>query len=330
MIRLFCAALLLSTPAFLPLDAQLLSAPTPQPASVVGVVTDTDDAAIPTAKVSLLGSDGISSDTTIVDSTAAFQISGLPSSIAVRLIVTAPGFADWTSPTLNLIPGSQLNLTNIKLKIASVDTAVDAVFADQLAIKQVKAEEQQRVFGFIPNFYVSYDQTFVPLKSSLKFKLAARGLMDPVTFASAAFVGGIEQAADSTAYVQGAKGYGQRVGAVYANGATDILIGGAILPSLLHQDPRYFYMGYGTKKQRTLHALSAPFICKGDNGRTQINFSSIGGDLASSSLSNIYYRPTDRGAGLVFDNTLLETGGRMLSALAEEFLLSRFTTRAKN
>lgn len=44
------------------------------------------------------------------------------------------------------------------------------------------------------------------------------------------------------------------------------MIGGAILPSLLHQDPRYFYQGTGTNESRTLHALSYPFVCKGDNG----------------------------------------------------------------
>ncbi len=62
----------------------------------------------------------------------------------------------------------------------------------------------------------------------------------------------------------------------FADATTEGLIGNAILPSLLHQDPRYFYQGSGTKKSRALHAILAPFICKGDNGKTQPNYSNVG------------------------------------------------------
>ena len=84
------------------------------------------------------------------------------------------------------------------------------------------------------------------------------------------------------------------------------MIGGAILPSLLHQDPRYFYQGTGTNKSRALHALSSPFICRGDNGHLQPNYSSIGGDLATASLANAYYPASNRGAGMVFGNFLIQ------------------------
>ena len=113
--------------------------------------------------------------------------------------------------------------------------------------------------------------------------------MIPLPSSASASLAGIDQAADTPNYVQGAKGYGERLGATYTDGFTDILIGGAVLPSLLHQDPRYFYQGTGTKKSRILHALSSPFICKGDNGRWQPNYSSVGGDLASGAISNAYY-----------------------------------------
>ena len=86
------------------------------------------------------------------------------------------------------------------------------------------------------------------------------------------------------------------------------MIGGAILPSLLHQDPRYYYQGTGTSRSRALHALSIPFVCKGDNGRMQPNYSTMGGDLASAALSNLYYPASDRAAELVFQNFFLTTG----------------------
>jgi hypothetical protein len=138
----------------------------------------------------------------------------------------------------------------------------------------------------------------------------------------------INQGANRPNYVQGAKGYGQRFGSIAADGVSDILIGGAILPSLLHQDPRYFYQGTGTTSSRLIHAMLSPFICRGDNGRMQPNYSSLGGNLASSALSNTYYPESNRGLGLVFGTFAIGTGYRMVSGIAQEFILPRLTPKA--
>ncbi len=221
-----------------------------------------------------------------------------------------------------------MELSEVKLKISIVETSVSAVTVEQLAIEQVKNEEKQRVFGIIPNFYTVYDSRAVPLTTKLKFHLAMRSSIDVATLSAVAFAAGLNQAADSPSYVQGAKGYGQRYGAIYADGVSDILFGGAILPSLLHQDPRYFYQGTGTKKSRALHAIASPFWCKGDDGTWQFNYSSIGGDLISGSLSNFYYPDKDRGIGLVGRTALVATGGRMVNSLVQEFILRKFTSHS--
>ena len=111
---------------------------------------------------------------------------------------------------------------------------------------------------------------------------------------------GIHQAGNVPSYGQGWNGYGARYGAAAGDGLSDIMIGGAILPSLFHQDPRYFYQGTGTTKSRALHAMSYAFVCKGDNGRRQPNYSTIGGDLASAALSDTYYprHESRRGTGI--------------------------------
>jgi hypothetical protein len=108
------------------------------------------------------------------------------------------------------------------------------------------------------------------------------------------------------------------------------MIGGAILPLLLHQDPRHFYQGTGTNRPRFFQALSGPFIRKGDNGRFQPNYSSVGGDLASAVLSNAYYPASNRGARQTFQNFIIDTGERMLGSVLQEFVLPRLTRRAKN
>ncbi len=189
-----------------------------------------------------------------------------------------------------------------------VTSVVVVANSAQLATEQVHVAEQQRVLGIVPNFYVVYDPDPAPLTKKLKFSLALRAETDPVTFAGAAFVSALQQAGDTPDYQQGMAGYGQRLGANYATGFTDIMIGGALLPSLLHQDPRYFYQGTGSTRSRLVHALSAPFVARGDNGRRQPNYSSMGGDLAAGAISNAYEPASNRGAGLVFQNALVVTG----------------------
>jgi len=306
---------------------EMISAPEPQTGSITGTIMDADGAAIPGAYVVLTGVSPTDHQIVTSDDHAFFVLSGVHPATSYYVTVSVRGFADWTSSAITLSPGQTVDL-NIHLIVATTETAVTAAFSEQLALEQVEAEEKQRVFGIIPNFYVVYDPQFVPLTTKLKFRLAFRAATDVATISAAAALAGINQAANNPDYVQGAKGYGQRFGAAYATGFSNILIGGAVLPSLLHQDPRYFYQGTGTVKSRALHAISSPFVAKGDNGHWQFNYSSVGGDLASGALSNLYYPTTNRGPGLVFENALITTGGRMINALAQEFILRRFTTKA--
>ncbi len=311
-------------------QGQLISAPEPQAAAITGAVTDTDDAVIPGATVTVDGPTPEDHYASTSTGDGSFVVDHLRPSVPYHVMVVAQGFTSWTSPAVTLSPGQQLDLADIKLTITAIETSVTAIEPEQLAREQVQNEEKQRVFGIIPNFYVTYDPQFVPLSTKLKYHLAFRAATDVVSIGAAAFLAGIDQASDDRPnYVQGAKGYGQRFGAAYANGVTDVFIGGAVLPSLLHQDPRYFYQGTGTKKSRALHAISAPFVAKGDNGKWQFNYSSVGGDLAAGAIANAYYPNKDRGAGLVFSSAAITTGGRMVNALAQEFLYRRLTSHSK-
>jgi hypothetical protein len=306
--------------------AVMVSAPTPQTGTITGLVTDTDGAAIPGAVILLQGPTPEDHFAAKSDDVGSFRAAGLRPDVAYEVTVTEDGFGAWSS-TVQVQPGEHRELKDVELKVSAVVSSVNAATAEQIAVEQVHAEEHQRLLGIVPNFFVSYVPDPQPMSAKLKFNLAVHAATDPVTLASAVFIGAIYQASDTPGYVQGAKGYGQRVGAAYGNAAIDVMIGGAILPSVLHQDPRYFYKGTGTKKQRALHALSAPFIARGDNGKQQFNYSSIGGDVLSGALENVYYPPVDRGAHLVVNGALIDTAGRMLNALAQEFLLSKVTTR---
>lgn len=305
------------------------TAATPATAHITGTVTDANGDVLSGATVVLQGPALKEPLKILSDENGFFDFKQLEAG-SYRVTIGAQDFAEWTSPELVLSASQYMILTDCKLRVAEVASSINVVYRpEEVATEQVRVEETQRALGFIPNFYVVYDANPAPLTTKLKFHLAMKTSTDVVTVLGVGALAGINQAGNTPNYVQGWKGYGERVGAVAADGFSDIMIGGAVLPSLLRQDPRYYYKGTGTNKSRALHALSSPFICRGDNGRLQPNFSSIGGDLSSSALSNLYYPPSNRGGSLIFQNLLLTTGERMLSSLVQEFVLSKLTPRQK-
>lgn len=307
-----------------------IAAPDPQPGNISGTVMDSNNDIVPGATVVLETPASNQHRTAVANDNGAFVFVDVNPGSSYQITISADGFVSWTSPSVTLNPGQFVFLTGT-LKISGGASSVTVyAFPQQIAVEQVNVEEHQRILGVIPNFYVTYDHDAAPLTAKLKFKLALKASTDPVLFLGAAAMAAVNQAAGRLDYVQGAKGYGQRLGVAYTDVFADLMVGGAILPSLLHQDPRYFYQGSGTTKSRILHAISSPFICKGDNGSLQPNYSSIGGDLATGALSNIYYPVNNRGPGLVFEGTLISTGGRMVNGLIQEFILRRLTPSARH
>src|SRR5271166_227333 len=319
------AGLLLVVPA----SAQSTQAANTKTGSILGTVVDTSDDPIPAATVVLQGSAG-DRLTAVTKDDGTFAFDEAPAGVAYQIAVTAEGFADWSS-SITVEPGQEKTLPDVKLRILAVQRAVTVCYSEkEVATQQLKAEEQQRVLGFIPNVYVVYEPHPEPLTTRMKFELAYKDLTHPVFFARTAAWAGVEQAAGLRNYPPNTRGYGDRLGTGLADGVTEDLIGNAVLPSLLHQEPRYFYQGSGTKKSRALHAILAAFICKGDNGKTQPNYSTWGGSLISSSISLAYYPSSDRNAQHVFRSFGIGMGLHVGGGLVQEFILSKFTSRGKH
>jgi hypothetical protein len=246
---------------------------------------------------------------------------------AFQLTISASGFAPQTSSG-TLLPGEVHTVPQIALAVAENVTDVDVSLSRiEIAEAQIKDEEKQRVIGIVPNFYVTYDPHAVPLTSKQKFKLAARTVVDPFTFLVVAGTAGIEQAQNHFyEYGQGVQGYAKRFGVNYADTVNGTFIGGAILPSLLKQDPRYFYKGTGSFQSRFLYAISMAVVCKGDNGHWQPGYSTILGSLASGGISNLYYPAADRNsAALTFDNAAIGLASNAIGNLLQEFVIRKLT-----
>jgi hypothetical protein len=304
-----------------------------QAGQIMGTLVDVNGNVIPGATVVLADPEPADRRSAETGENGFFKFDNVKPGVAYRLNISAMGFAD-SSSAITLDAGEVKILGSVPLALAVQQTTVQVTANSpeetvQVAMEQVKFEETQRVLGIIPNFYVSYEgEDTVPLTAGMKFGLALRASYDPATIGGVGLLAAMDQAADTPSYRQGMKGYSERFGATAANGFSDIMAGGAILPSLLHQDPRYFYQGSGTKKSRLRHAMLAPFICKGDNGLWQPNYSSMGGDLASGALANLYYPQSDRGAGLMLSAFAISTGTRIVSTVVQEFVLGRFTHRS--
>ena len=145
---------------------------------------------------------------------------------------------------------------------------------------------------------MAYPPNSLPLSAKQKFGLAWKTSVDPFSFALVAAIAGVQQSQNELrGYGQGAQGYGKRYGAAYANFFASSMIGGAILPSILKQDPRYLYKGTGSLRSRVAYALAMSVVCKGDNGHWQPNYSSIIGGLAAGGISNLYYPDKNRTGG---------------------------------
>jgi hypothetical protein len=153
-------------------------------ANLVGTVTDVNGDPVPNATVVLETPAHDNPRTVITPENGYFEFHDVKPDTPYQINITAKDFSDWTSPTITLEAGQFKIVTGIQLRIEVEHTTVDVHYDPvEVATEQFKAEEQQRVFGIIPNFYVNYDQNAEPLTAKMKFQLALKVSADPVTAA---------------------------------------------------------------------------------------------------------------------------------------------------
>lgn len=293
--------------------------------SIVGRVIDQRGTPVYGARVTLTRSGASSPVTADTDQDGQFSFADIAPG-PFELSVTAADFRPTTISGV-LKPGEYHTLSTIALALAPVVTQVIVRPQSAIAQEQIKQQEQQRVLGIVPNFYVTYLPHPAPLDSHQKFQLAWKSTIDPVTFGLVAAIAGIEQAdGQYSGFGTGAEGYAKRYGASYADVAIGTFLGGAILPSVFKQDPRFFYKANGSVRQRLYYAIAAAVICKGDNGRWQPDYSDILGSLGAGAISNLYYPPQNRnGAALTFESAAIGVGATAAANVLQEFLIPKLT-----
>lgn len=296
--------------------------------NISGRVVDRTGGVIAQAHVKLSREDQSSGQDALSDSGGNFTFVNIAQG-PFQLTVSSDGFATQIY-TGTLQAGETCIVPAITLAVASASTEVlVSLSRTELAQEEIRDEEKQRIFGIVPNFYVTYDSAAVPLRLKQKFELAWKSIVDPINLGMTGAIAGFQQATNGFAgYGQGADGYAKRFAANYADFVTGTFIGGVILPTFLKQDPRYFYKGSGSIRSRVLYAIANTVIRKGDQGQWQPNYSGLVGGLAAGEISNLYYPAANRSGGEMFKNTIIAIGETAATNLLQEFVIRKLTPHA--
>ncbi|HTB91713.1 MAG TPA: hypothetical protein VK728_02710 [Candidatus Sulfotelmatobacter sp.] len=164
------------------------------------------------------------------------------------------------------------------------------------------ALKNNRLFYVLANYStVEKQDPYGTISAKTKFKLSVKTMTDPVTVSFLGVVALMGQAQNTEpSYGQGLKGYSKRYATTYTDSAVGTLMTTSVFPTLLHQDPRYFQLGTGTKWHRLKYSVSRIFITRSDSGVTQFNYSEILGNAVAAGISNTYHPDYQR----TFSNTM--------------------------
>ena len=154
--------------------------------------------------------------------------------------------------------------------------------------------EDKRIFGVIPNNRTTEAAIpFEPITAKRKMTIAFKDSFDwPVYPTAGAFALLYQLENQNPSFGQGMAGYAKRFGAAYGDQMIGNMMTEGIVPSVLHEDPRYFRLGEGTKKHRIAYALSRILVTRTDSGHNRFNFSEFGGNAIAVAMSNAWYPDT--------------------------------------
>ena len=189
---------------------------------------------------------------------------------------------------------------------SSTSTALDSSSLGTSA----EVKQSKRILWIFPNYRaVSADTQLPPMSLKGKFWLATQDSFDYSSFVSAGMIAGASQANKSyPEFGQGAKGFGRYYWHAVADQAVGNYLTEAIVPSVTHEDPRYYTLGHGGFFKRTGYAVSRLLVTRTDAGSRTVNLSEIVGNGAGAGISDLYYPSRER--------TWTKTGQKWVTQIA--------------
>jgi hypothetical protein len=192
---------------------------------------------------------------------------------------------------------------------------------DQKKEDNSEGKQTSRILWVVPNFAaVSANTQLPPLTVRGKFKLGTEDSVDYSAFVWAGIVAGQSMALKSYPELgTGAAGYGRYYWRAFADQVSGTFFTEAIVPSVTHEDPRYYTLGHGGFFHRTAYALSRVVITKTDSGGKSFNYSEVVGNALEAGLSNAYYPAEERGFRKTAENWGTQLEAAALNNIAKEF-----------
>ena len=182
--------------------------------------------------------------------------------------------------------------------------------------------QSKRMFWLVPNFgAVNANTQLPPMTTRQKFVLASQdSVTDYSSYTWAGILAGQAMLLNSDPELgHGAAGYGRYYWRTFTDGVSGTFFTEAIVPTITHEDPRYYTMGKGGFFHRTGYAISCAFITKTDSGGTSFNWSEVGGNALEAGLSNAYYPPEERGLSQTAVNFATQMESAVLNHVFQEF-----------
>ncbi len=175
-----------------------------------------------------------------------------------------------------------------------------------------EGKQSKRMFWVVPNFAaVNAHAQLPPLSTREKFKIATQDSVDYSSFVWTGILAGQNMALNTYPELHhGIAGYGRYYWRAFADQASGSYFTEAIVPAIMHEDPRYYTRGYGGFFRRAGYALSQVVLTKKDSGKIAFNYSEVAGGALVAGLSNLYYPPEERG----FVNTAKNWGTQIEAA----------------
>jgi hypothetical protein len=153
-----------------------------------------------------------------------------------------------------------------------------------------------------------------------KLELATDNSVAPSMVLGDLISAGIDQATNSLqGYGQEYAGFGKRFGSALATSTTNQYFKTFLLPTLLHEDPRYFVRLHGTTATRVLYAVTRVVVTQTDAKKHDVNWSGIVGPLMAEGLANTYLPPEQRTAGKTFRRYGIRIGVGAAANIVKEY-----------
>lgn len=163
----------------------------------------------------------------------------------------------------------------------------------------------------ILNPYQRFLDTDIPIPMTTRDKafMAATDVSDPGNLITIFLGSGIFTAANAhSAYGPGLAGFGRNFGYSLSLSTMGEFFGTFLIPSVAHQDPRYYRMPHAPVQRRILHAVAHSFVTRSDFGTPMPNYATLLTYPIGAEISNLYI------PGLQTDGR--STATRILTAMA--------------